>query len=285
MAQITPFLWFDHQAEEAALYYISVFGEGAVHQVVRQGDAVLVVNFLLHGQSFSALNGGPRFNFNPSHSFYVICETEAEVDRVWERLLDGGSVMMALRAYPWSKKYGFLRDRYGLCWQIAHGSLDETGQKFTPCMLFSGPQSGKGAEAVRRYTAIFPDSVIEGILYYAEGEQAPIGTVKHAQFKLSGGQTFMIMDNPMDAAYTFNESVSYVVHCKDQAEVDYYWEQLTTNGGEESMCGWLKDPFGVSWQVIPKALPKLLGHSDPAIAQKASQALLQMRKIDINKLI
>ncbi|HLP94822.1 MAG TPA: VOC family protein [Saprospiraceae bacterium] len=284
MSHITPFLWFDQQAEEATQFYISVFGEGSVNQVVRQGDAVIVVNFLLHGQSFSALNGGPQFAFNPAHSFYVICETESEVDRVWERLLDGGSVMMALEEQPWSKKYGFLQDRYGLCWQIAQGSLAETGQKFTPCMLFSGPQSGKGDEAVRRYTSIFPGSTIDGIQYYTDGEGAPVGTVKHAQFKLLDGQTFMIMDNPMDAPYTFNESVSYVVHCLDQAEVDYYWEKLTADGGEESMCGWLKDPYGVSWQIIPEALPKLLGHPDPAVAQRATQAMLKMRKIELDQL-
>lgn len=243
----------------------------------------MVVDFALGGQKFNAMNGGPMFKFNPSISFYVVCETEAETKAVWAKLSEGGMTMMPLQKYDWSAQYGFLQDRFGLCWQISQQNLDSVGQKFTPCFLFTGPQKGRGAEAVKLYTELFGRSSITGISYYETGENGPEGTVKHAQFLLEG-QTFMVMDNPMDQHFTFNEAISFVVHCEQQEEVDFYWNRLTANGGAESQCGWLKDKFGLSWQIIPDALPKLLSDPDPAVAQYAMQAMMKMRKIDIQKL-
>jgi predicted 3-demethylubiquinone-9 3-methyltransferase (glyoxalase superfamily)/uncharacterized protein YndB with AHSA1/START domain len=281
--KITPFLWFDQQAEEAANFYVAAFNNSSINHVSRQGEAVFVVDFTLGGQRFNALNGGPMFKFNPSVSFFVVCETEAETEATWKKLIEGGVAMMPLDQYPWSAKYGFLQDRYGLCWQISLGKISDTGQKFTPTLLFTGPQKGRGKDAVELYTSLFHNAALESISYYEAGENGPLGTVKHAQFQLEG-QTFKVMDNPTDQAFTFNESMSFVVHCADQAEVDYYWEKLTANGGEESRCGWLKDPFGLSWQIIPDALPRLLSDPDPAVAQRAMSAMMQMHKIEIEKL-
>lgn len=282
--KITPFLWFDNEAEAAANFYTSIFKNSSIGAGMRNGDAVLVVDFVLDGEPFSAINGGPRFKINPSVSFFVTCETAAETDAVWQKLADGGQVMIALDRYDWSEKYGFLQDRYGVCWQISQGDLSEVGnQKFTPSLLFTGPQRGRGEEAVQLYTGLFADSSVTGILHYGPHEDGPEGTVKHAQFSLCG-QTFMIMDNPMDEAYTFNEGLSFVVHCDTQDEVDFFWEKLIADGGEPSQCGWLKDKFGVSWQIIPEALPRLLTHPDPATAQRAMTAMLQMQKIEIAKL-
>jgi predicted 3-demethylubiquinone-9 3-methyltransferase (glyoxalase superfamily) len=281
--KITPFLWFDTQAEEAANFYVSVFGNSSVKKVVRNGEAVMVVDFLLDGQKFTALNAGPMFKFNPSISFFVVCETEAETDLVWQKLSEGGQVMIPLEKQVWSEKYGFLQDRYGLAWQISLGEIAEVGQKITPSLLFTGPQQGQGAAAVQLYTALFGESSITGIQRYEAGEEGPEGWVKHAQFQLEG-QTFMIMDNPMNQAYTFNEAISFVVNCGTQAEVDFFWNGLIADGGEESNCGWLKDKFGVSWQIIPEALPLLLADPDPAVAQRAMNAMLKMRKIEIEKL-
>jgi predicted 3-demethylubiquinone-9 3-methyltransferase (glyoxalase superfamily) len=279
--KITPFLWFDHEAEEAARFYTSIFKNSKIGDVMRNGEAVMVVDFSLDGQPFSALNGGPQFKFNPSVSFFVTCETEAETDAVWHKLAEGGAALMPLQKYDWSEKYGFLQDRYGLAWQISLGKLSDVGnQKFVPSLLFTGPAAGRGEEAVRFYTSLFGDSSITGILHYAEGENAPVGTVKHAQFALNN-QTFMIMDNPMNQDYTFNEAISFVVNCDTQEEVDFFWEKLTADGGAESMCGWLKDKFGVSWQIVPEALPRLLTDPSPAVAQTAMAAMMQMRKIII----
>lgn len=285
--KITPFLWFDNQAEEAANFYVSVFGQSQIAELVRNGPTVLVADFSLHGQKFSALNGGPQFKFNPSVSFYVVCETAAETDAVWQKLADGGMALMPLAQYPWSEKYGWIQDRYGLSWQIALGKLEEVGgQKFTPSLLFTGEQRGRAEEALRLYTSLFKDSSLTGISHYKADGVGPEGTVEHAQFSLCG-QTFMVMDNPMDQPFTFNEAVSFVVHCEHQDEIDFFWEKLIADGGSEGQCGWLKDKFGLSWQIVPTSLPKLLSDPDPAKAQTAMAALMQMRKIilaDLSKM-
>lgn len=282
--KITPFLWFDQQAEEAANFYVSVFDHSKTGKIVRNGDAVLVVDFSLGGQPFTALNGGPRFKFNPSISIFVVCETEEETDSVWNKLIDGGTALMPLDCYDWSDKYGWVQDRFGLTWQISLGKIEDVGQKFTPSLLFTGPHRGKAEAALNFYTQLFNDSSIAVVLHYKAGEPGPEGTVKYARFSL-GRQVFIAMDNPiMEQTFTFNEALSFVVHCDTQAEVDFFWGKLTAGGGEESMCGWLKDKFGVSWQIIPDALPRLLSDPDPAVAQRAMNAMLQMRKIEIDKL-
>lgn len=282
--KITPFLWFDNQAEEAAKFYVSLFRNSKMGDAMHQNGSVLVANFSLDGQRFSALNGGPLYKLNQSISLFVLCETEAETDTLWQRLADGGQVMIPLEPQAWSEKYGWVQDRFGLSWQVSLGKMEEVGQKFTPTLLFTGSQRGRAEEAVRLYTSLFSDSSVKGILRYEAGEEGPVGTVKHAQFSLCG-QTFMAMDNPTSQDFTFNEAFSLMVHCDNQEEVDYFSEKLIADGGEESMCGWLKDKFGVSWQITPDVLLQLVSDPDPAKAQRAMSAMLQMRKIDIAKLI
>ncbi len=282
--KITPFLWFDHQAEEAAGFYTSVFRNSKIDRVLHFGEQVGVVDFSLDGQGFNAMNAGPAFQLNPTISFFVVCETEAETDEVWGKLLEGGKVLVRLDKYPWSEKYGWVQDRFGLSWQISLGKVEDTGQKFTPSLLFSGVQSGRAEEALHFYASVFSPSSITGILHYGAGGEGREGTVNHAQFSLCG-QTFMAMDDTMESPDSFNEALSFVVDCEDQKEVDYFWDSLLAGGGQESMCGWLKDRFGVSWQVIPRALPKLLSDPDPEKAQRASAAMMKMRKIEVDKLV
>ncbi len=281
--KIAPFLWLDDQAEEAANFYTSIFKNSEVGKVFRQDDKVLTIEFQLDGQEFSALNGGPFFKLNPSISFYTVCETEAEVDSVWQRLGDGGQVLMPLDKYPWSEKYGWLNDKYGVSWQIALGKMEEVGQKFTPFLTFTGSQHGRAEEALNLYTSIFKNSSVAGIMRYGPGETEREGTVTHAQFSLDGG-VFMVIDSGAEHGFQFNEALSFVINCEGQAEVDYYWEKLIADGGQESQCGWLKDKFGVSWQVVPVELHQLLADPDPARAQRATGAMMQMQKIDIEKL-
>ncbi|MEZ4943238.1 MAG: VOC family protein [Saprospiraceae bacterium] len=281
---ITPFLWFDQQAEEAANFYVSVFPNSAIVNISRNGEAVMVVDFLLGGRRFNALNGGPHFKFNPSVSFYTVFETEEELDAAWQKLSDGGSALMPLDKYPWSEKYGWLQDRFGLSWQLTLGKISEVGQRISPALMFTGEQHGKAEPAIALYSSIFKNPETKLLARYEAGDGDPaIGTVKHAQFSL-GGNLFIAMDSSHMHGFGFNEAVSFVVHCADQQEVDYFWKKLTANGGSESQCGWLKDPFGVSWQIVPDALPKLLSDPDPGRAQRAMGAMMQMRKIDIGKL-
>ncbi len=282
---ITPFLWFDNQAEEAAKFYTSIFKNSKIENVRRQGEAVFLVEFSLGGQRFRALNGGPHFKFNPSISFYVTLETEAETDAAWAALSEGGSALMPLDKYPWSEKYGWIQDRYGLSWQISWGKLSDVGgRRFVPSLLFTGDRSGKAEAALKLYTSVFEGSTVDGIMHHGADAGQHEGKVIHAQFRLGGDQTFMVMDDTTGADFGFNEALSFVVHCSGQEEVDYFWKKLTANGGREDQCGWLKDPFGVSWQIVPDELPELLADPDPARAQRATGAMMTMKKIDIAKI-
>jgi predicted 3-demethylubiquinone-9 3-methyltransferase (glyoxalase superfamily) len=284
--KITPFLWFDGKAEEAAKFYVSIFKNSKIVTMKPWGEGspfpkeqIMNATFELDGQQFYAFDAGPQFKFNPSISFFVVCETEAETDDVWQKLVDGGNVMMALDKYDWSKKYGWLQDCFGISWQVSYGKISDVGQKFTPSLLFTGEQHGKAEAAVNFYTSVFDNSSITGILKYTAGENQAEGTVKHAQFSLSG-QIFMAMES-MPHPFIFNEAISFFVSCKTQEEIDYFWQKLTAEGGQESMCGWLKDKFGVSWQIVPPVLGELLADKDPAKAKRVMQAMMQMKKIII----
>ncbi|HEY0059874.1 MAG TPA: VOC family protein, partial [Flavisolibacter sp.] len=161
-AKITPFLWFDGKAEEAARFYTSLFPNSNILALEHWGEGghfpkewVRNATFELNGQPFYAFDAGPMFTFNPSVSFFVVCETESETTMVWEALLEGGEVLMALDVYDWSPKYGWLKDRFGVSWQVSQGSISEVGQKFTPTLLFTGAQAGKAEAAVQFYTSVF----------------------------------------------------------------------------------------------------------------------------------
>ena len=273
---IYPCLWFNGNAREAAEFYCSAFKNSAIKS---DNHTVVIVEFA--GQKFMCLNGGPEFTINPSVSFYVACETEAETDRLWKVLLEDGSVLMPLDKYDWSRKYGWLQDRFGVNWQLAFGSISEIGQKFTPVLMFTGKQNGRAEEAIHFYTSIFQESAINGIMRYPKGGNDVEGAIQHAQFSLNK-QLFMAMDSSLPHEYGFNEAISFVVDCENQEEIDYYWEKFT-EGGEEVQCGWLKDKFGVSWQIVPTILNELM--SDPSRSERVINAFLKMKKFEIDKLL
>ncbi len=145
--------------------------------------------------------------------------------------------------------------------------------RITPNLWFDS----NGLEAAEFYVSVFPNSEITNVTYYPEGAPGPTGSVLTVTFVLDGQEHTAINGGPM---FTFDEAVSFEISCADQAEVDYYWEKLT-DGGEESQCGWLKDRFGLSWQVVPEGWEQLLTDPDPGRAQRAMTAMLAMRKIDI----
>jgi predicted 3-demethylubiquinone-9 3-methyltransferase (glyoxalase superfamily) len=273
---IKPCLWFDNQGKEAAEFYCSLFDDSKV-----TSNNALVTEFELAGQKFMNLNGGPMFQINPSISLFVVCEEVDEINSLWEKLLDGGSVMMPLDKYDWSERYGWLKDKFGMTWQIYKGKLSEVNSKITPSLLFTDTQFGNADSAVKFYTSVFPNSAVDGIMYYGKGDPQTAGKVMHAQFVLDG-KVFMAMDGPGEHKFVFNEGVSFVVSCKDQEEIDYFWNKLT-EGGEESQCGWLKDKFGVSWQIVPAVLGELM--SDPERSERVVQAFMKMKKFDIEKLL
>lgn len=149
-------------------------------------------------------------------------------------------------------------------------------QKITPFLWFDG----NAEDAANFYTTVFKDAKIKSINRYPEGSPAPAGSVMTVAFELFGQEFVGLNGGPH---FKFTEAVSFVINCANQAEVDYYWDKLS-DGGEIQMCGWLKDKFGLSWQIVPVALPELLGSKDPDKAARATQALMQMKKIDISVL-
>jgi predicted 3-demethylubiquinone-9 3-methyltransferase (glyoxalase superfamily) len=141
-----------------------------------------------------------------------------------------------------------------------------------------GDSFGKAEASVKFYTEVFPTSSINGILLYQPNEGAAAGTVKHSQYILDG-KVFMAMDGIGEHQFAFNEAISFVVECKDQQEIDHYWNKLTSDGGQESQCGWLKDKFNISWQIIPAKLGQLM--SSPEKAGKVMQEIMKMKKLDL----
>lgn len=283
MRKISPFLWYDDKAEEAANFYVSLFRNSKIDTVARYGDAgpgpkgsVMTVKFELAGEEFIALNGGPHFKFTPAVSFYVACETPQEVDKLWEKLSEGGSALMPLDKYPFSERFGWVADRFGLSWQL---NLADFPQKITPCLMFVGEQNGEAEEAMNFYVSQFNNSGIDRVERYVAGERNKEGAVKHGVFSLAG-QKFIAMDGGTEHPFTFNEASSLVVNCKTQEEVDEYWEKLS-EGGQKSQCGWLKDRYGLSWQVVPTVLDEMYADKDPEKSKRVMQAMLQMTKLDI----
>jgi predicted 3-demethylubiquinone-9 3-methyltransferase (glyoxalase superfamily) len=273
---IHPCLWFDGNAKTAAEFYCSLFPNSKI-----TADTPMVVNFVLAGQKFMGLNGGPIFKPNASISFMVISETDEEINELWKQLSEGGFIMMPLDKYGWSERYGFVQDRFGVSWQLMKGKYSDVNQKITPTLLFVGNSFGKAENAVKFYTEVFPQSSIDGILLYTKDEGEAAGTVKHSQFILDK-KVFMAMDGAGNHSFAFNEGISFVVDCETQEEIDYYWNKLT-EGGQESQCGWLKDQFGVSWQIVPTVLGKLM--TDPEKAPRVMQAFMKMKKFDIATLM
>lgn len=287
MQKITPFLWFDNNAEEAVNLYTSLFKNSKVGKITRYDDAgaaatgrstgsVMTIDFHLDGLEFTAINAGPVFKFNPSISFFIITKDESEIDQLWKKFSDGGKVLMALDKYDWSKKYGWVEDKFGLSWQLILAE-DEVKQKIVPSLLFVDKAFGRTEEAIKFYTAVFKNSKLESVYKYPDNEKA----IMYADFNLEGN-LFAAMDGPGEHGFQFNEAISFVVNCENQEEVDYYWNKLTADGGAESMCGWLKDKFGVSWQITPAILLKYISDKDPKKSQAVMQVMLKMKKIDVS---
>ena len=293
--KITPTLWFNDKAEEAINFYVSIFPHSKVNFVKKWSEdmsfsdesiepgTVQAASFSLNWMQFYAFDAKSDFHFNPSISFYVVFETVAEVDELWDKLAEEGKVLIPLELYDWSERYGWVQDRYGVSWQIAMHPLKDVGQPITPLIMFSGDKRGDAEEAIDLYMSVFDDSVFNGISRYGEEDPGPYGMVKHGQCRLMG-QTFMMMDNGTDKAVPFNEAISFYVNCHDQKEIDYYWNKFTKEGSE-SQCGWLKDKYGVSWQIVPEFLTGKIENGEDERIQAMNVAMSQMKKMDVAKLM
>jgi predicted 3-demethylubiquinone-9 3-methyltransferase (glyoxalase superfamily) len=280
---IVPFLWFEHQAEEAVNVYTKAFENSRIARVTRYGEAgpgpkgsVMSVDFELAGQEFYALNGGPQFTFSPAISFFVNCATHAELDGLWNTLANGGAVMMPVDAYPFSERFGWLQDRFGVSWQLNLGERDE---KIAPFLMFIGENHGKAEEAVNFYCSLFDDAHIISLERYGAGEPEPKGTVKHAVFTLEGRE-FMAIDNSFKHPFIITSAISFFVKCDTQARINRLWDTLS-EGGAPQQCGWIKDKYGVMWQIVPPVLGEMLNDKDPVKSRRVMEAMFKMVKLDI----
>lgn len=287
MQKIVSHLWYDKEAKEAALFYVSLFNQSKLLNVTvlentPSGDAE-IVSFELAGQPFMAISAGPYFRFNPSISLMVDCSSLEEVNNLWKALLEGGNELMSLGEYPFSKWYGWVQDRYGLSWQLMLTDNGQNVKKITPNLLFSNESCGKAEEAVKYYAGIFEDSEIGIISRYGEGEAASSkAKVNYIAFKLCGID-FSAMDNGFDVDYGFNEAFSLMVNCKDQKEIDYFWDRLSAVP-EAEQCGWVKDKFGVSWQIVPENMDEIFNKGSKDDVRRVTEAFLKMKKFDLNAL-
>jgi predicted 3-demethylubiquinone-9 3-methyltransferase (glyoxalase superfamily) len=265
--------WLDGRGAEAAAFYASAFPDG-----VAAGGSPPVTLAEVGGMRLDLLDGGPIFKPNPSISFFYHCETEAEIDDLWSRLSEGGSALMTLGEYPFAKKYGWVADRFGLNWQLMLGSAP---QKAYPSLMFTGKNAGRAEEALRFYASVFEGSRTGRLSRYGPGQEHDAEDDLNYAELFIGGTWLSLMDSGYPHEFGFDEGLSLVVTCESQAEIDRYWSRLA-EGGSEGQCGWLKDRFGLSWQVVPSVLEELM--SDPERAPRVVDAFMKMRKFDIEAL-
>lgn len=290
-AKIVPHLWFDQEAKAAARFYASCFPDSRVTHVTvlpdTPGRDAEVVSFELAGQPFMAISAGPLFRFNPSISFILNfdpsrdAKAEKNLDALWRKLRLGGKERMPLGAYPFSKRYGWLEDKYGLSWQfILTDPRREPRPFITPCLMFVGKNAGEAEEATEFYLSVFERSRRGSLIRYPKGmEPDKEETIMFTDFRLDG-VWLAAMDSARPHDFRFNEAVSLMVRCRDQKEIDQYWERLSAVK-EAEQCGWLKDRYGVSWQIVPAAMGEMMQKGSREQVAAVTRAFLPMKKLDL----
>jgi predicted 3-demethylubiquinone-9 3-methyltransferase (glyoxalase superfamily) len=293
MQKITPHLWFDKEAEEAAKFYTSIFSNSkitnitTIHEVPTPTGDCDIVSFELNGQPFMAINAGSLFKFNPSVSFIVNFDPSRDknarenLDVLWEKLAQGGTALMPLDKYLFSERYGWIQDKYGLSWQLILSNPEgEERPAIVPSLMFVGAVAGRAEEAVDFYLSVFRNSKRGIVARYGKGQEPDKeGTIMFSDFMLEG-RWLAAMDSAREHEFAFNEAISLLIPCETQEEIDYYWEKLSADPNAEQ-CGWLKDKFGVSWQVWPTAMGEMMTKGTPEQVARVTEAFLPMKKFDI----
>lgn len=288
---IIPHLWFDKEASAAAEFYCTVFPDSKIDstRVIHDppsGDCD-IVSFTLAGMAFQAISAGPYFKINPSVSFMVNYDPARDPQAVenlnsaWEKLSEGGKILMPLQEYPFSQRYGWIEDKFGVSWQLILTKAEGEPRPFIiPSLLFVGNNAGKAEEAINFYTSLFPQSGIGNLAHYPSG-MAPDkeGTLMFGEWRV-GEQWFSTMDSAHQHNFAFNEGVSFIVYCETQEEIDYYWEKLSASR-ESEQCGWLKDKYGLSWQIIPTRMNEMMETGTEEQIAKVTKAFLAMKKFNL----
>ena len=301
MQKIIPHLWFDKEAKEAASFYTSIFPESKVNHTTVLHDTPSgdcdVVTFEIWNHTFMAISAGPEFQPSPSISFIVNFDplsfgsapdpakaAREKLDTVWNELAVGGTALMPLDEYPFSKRYGWIKDKYGFTWQLMLSKPEgERRPPIVPSLMFKGSNYGKAEEAINFYLSVFKNSRLGGIHRYPKGmEPDKEGNIMFADYMLEN-TWFAIMESAHKHNFDFNEAISLMVQCKDQSEIDYYWQKLSAVPASEQ-CGWLRDKYGVSWQITSAEMYQMLKNGTREQIDRVTQTFLEMKKINVAKI-
>lgn len=286
--KIMTHLWFDTEAAEAGEFYLKIFKNSRLisRNIIKDtpsGDAESLT-LEIEDLRLMLISAGPYFKINPSISFMVLCDTMEETRGLWNSLIDGGMELMPLGEYDFSRLYAWVQDKYGVSWQLMFTEERGTGAKIRPAIMFTGENAGHAEEAMNYYAGVFKNSEIRRLSRYGEGfpPNKP-EMVNFAEFILEG-QTFSIMDSAYDHKFQLNEAVSLIVECDDQEEIDYYFDTLS-KVEEAEQCGWLKDKYGVSWQIAPRIMNDLMNDPDEKAVARVTRAFLKMKKFNLEEII
>lgn len=292
MQKIVPHLWFDTQATQAAEFYVNAFGKNSkiTHRAVIRntpsGDCDLI-SFTLWGFSFMGISGGPAFTINPSISFMLNFDPSADadarknLDALWHKLSEGGKVLMPLQQYDFSQRYGWVQDKYGVNWQLILTKPEgEPRPAVLPSIMFTGDNTGKASEAIDVWTSVFKHSKRGMTVPYPPGAAPePAAKTMFAEFMLEG-QWFTAMDSGHMHKFGFNEAVSLLVRSKDQQEIDTLSDALSAVP-EAEQCGWIKDKYGVSWQISYEGVETMFGSGTPQQVDRLMAAFLPMKRVNL----
>lgn len=287
--KIVPHLWFDKKVVEAAQWYTSIFPNSEIirkdtFKDMPSGKATQVM-FKLMGYEFMATDAGPYATKNPSISFIVQINRNNEelVDKLYKRLQQDGKVLMPLDKYSFNDKYAWVEDKYGISWQLWLRDHHSNKNNIVPSLMFANHNKGNAEEAMALYVDTFKKSEqLASVNYPAGMELDTEDMIMHGEVRLSN-KRFSFNDSGHAHDFDFSKGVSLLVKCDNQKELDQYWEKLSAIPEAEE-CGWLKDKFGVSWQIVPKVMDKMLAEGTTEQISRVIQTFLKMKKIDIEML-
>lgn len=283
MQTIIPHLWYDTEAKEAVAFYVELFG-GKIDWTYTitdtpSGDSDLI-QFQLGDMTLAAISAGPYFKLNESMSLMVNVASKDEVTRLYQALSEGGRILMPLGGYPFSPYYVWLEDRFGLSWQLSYAPDLNKPYQFDICLLFSQDQVGLAQPMLDYYKDKLPQASVGQISYYGEGE-APVEAAKLNYTELLvAGQKLIVMDHGYGGEASFNEAFSLMVYVDSQDELNFYYDLLSAVP-EAEMCGWVKDQFGISWQIVPRILMEAYDTANPEQIKAVNAAVMTMKRLDI----
>ncbi|HFI0156087.1 TPA: VOC family protein [Streptococcus suis] len=282
MQPIIPHLWYDTEAKEAVAFYVDLFG-GNVDWTYTitdtpSGDSDLI-QFQLGDMTLAAISAGPYFKLNESMSLMVNVASKDEVTRLYQALSEGGRVLMPLGEYPFSPYYVWLEDRFGLSWQLSYAPDLDKPYQFDICLLFSQDQVGLAQPMLDYYKDKLPQASVGQLSYYGEGEAAVEAAKLNYAELLIAGQKMIVMDHGYGGEASFNEAFSLMVYVDSPDELNFYYDLLSAVP-EAEMCGWVKDQFGISWQIVPRMLMEAYDTASPETIKAVNDAVLTMKRLD-----